>query len=163
MIARRSKHLMLSAAYLPACLACPRLEKRARSRQAPGRGNQRLSGQFLGEAALPPSSPESNDGDPASAAGTSSCQEGIRQDEGDDVHEVQSHESGSSLFSILCIFLSHMTLPKHRSYSFFSRPVNNIESQHFDGMCPRSCVPQKTSSSCRLSLISEFSGLHSAK
>ena len=76
MTASSSKHLMLSAAaYLPACLAClacPRLEKRARS-WPPGRGNQRLSGQFLGEAALPPSSPESNDGDLASAAGTSYC------------------------------------------------------------------------------------------
>ena len=134
MTASRSKHLMLSAACIPACLACPRLEKRARSRPT-WRGNQRLSGQFLGEPALPPSSPESNDGDPASAAGTSSCQEGIRQDEGDDVHEVQRLESGSSLFSIICIFLSHMTLPKHRSYSFFSRPVNNVTSQHFDGIC----------------------------
>ena len=105
-------------ACLPACLACPRLEKRARS-WPPGRGNQRLSGQFLGEAALPPSSPESNDGDPASAAGTSYCQEGIRQDEGDDVHEIQSHESGSGLLSIIRIFLPHMTLPKHRSHSFF--------------------------------------------
>ena len=115
MTASRSKHLMLSAAaYLPACLACPRLEKRARS-WPPGRGNQRLSGQFLGEAALPPSSPESNDGDPASAAGASYCQEGIRQDEGDDVHQIQSHESGSSLFRILSIFLPPMTLPKHRS------------------------------------------------
>ena len=119
-----------------ACLACPRLERRARSRQAPGRGNQRLSGQFLGEPALPPSSPESNDGDPASAAGTSSCQEGIRQDEGDDVHEMQSHESGSSLFSILSTFLPDMKHPKHRSYSFFSKPVNNISRQHFDGMGP---------------------------
>ena len=101
-----------------ACLACPRLEKRARS-WPPGRGNQRLSGQFLGEAALPPSSPESNDGDPASAAGTSYCQGGTRQDEGGDVHEIQSHESGSSLFRILSIFLPPMTLPKHRSHSFF--------------------------------------------
>ena len=63
-------------------------------------------------------------------------------------------------------FLAYFCLPWHFQNTdptlFSSKPVNNITSQHFDGMCPRSYVPQKPSSSCRqtcsLSLVT--SGAH---
>ena len=96
---------------IPACLPClPQAGEESSVSATAGRGNQRLSGQFLGEPALPPSSPESNDGDPASAAGTSSCQEGIRQDEGGWCSwSTKSWKWIQSLQYSLHIFASHDT------------------------------------------------------